>query len=127
MMKKRRIGNLLLVMTVLLLFSVFTIAVCAEEGGYWTTCIDCEGRVVRVFTYTEPVEYTFGEWETAPSLNQPDEPVAGIEEAPLHLAVAQQQTAVSGTAAVSSNPLTGVAVLGVVMLAVLAAALYKAV
>lgn len=75
MMKKRRISKKLLVMAALLLFSAFTMAVCAEDGGYWTTCTDSEGRVVRVFTYTEPVEYTFGEWDPDQPLDQPDEPV----------------------------------------------------
>ena len=27
-----------------------TMAVCAEDGGYWTTCTDSEGRVVRVLS-----------------------------------------------------------------------------
>lgn len=131
MMKTRRIGKKLLVMTALLLFSAFTIAVCAEEGGYWTTCTDSEGRVVRVFTYTEPVEYTLGEGDPDQPLDQPDEPdepVAGVDEAPVHLAApAGQEMADTTAAAAPSHPLAGVTVLGVVMLAVLAAALYKAV
>lgn len=86
--EKRRISKKLLVMAALLLFSAFTMAVCAEDGGYWTTCTDSEGRVVRVFTYTEPVEYTFGEWDPDQPLDQPDEPVepdepvAGADQAP---------------------------------------------
>lgn len=136
MMKKRRIGKKLLVMAALLLFSVFTMAVCAEDGGYWTTCTDSEGRVVRVFTYTEPVEYTFGEWDPDQPLDQPDEPgqpaepdepVAGADQAPLRLAAPEDGQAAGAAAAAPSNPLAGVAALGVVMLAVLAAALYKAV
>ena len=133
MMKKRRISKKLLVMAALLLFSAFTMAVCAEDGGYWTTCTDSEGRVVRVFTYTEPVEYTFGEWDPDQPLDQPDEPVepdepvAGADQAPLHLAAPEGGQTAGAAAAAPSNPLAGVAALGVVMLAVLAAALYTAV
>ena len=89
--------------------------------------------MVRVFTYTEPVEYTFGEWDPDQPLDQPDEPVepdepvAGADQAPLHLAAPEGGQTAGAAAAAPSNPLAGVAALGVVMLAVLAAALYKAV
>ena len=119
-MKKRRFGRKILVMSALLIFSAFTMAVCAGQGGYWTTCTDSDGREVRVFTYTEPVDYTYGELDPAPESVE-----GGIHQAPVRLAVPAEQEAAAPVTA--SNPLAGVTVLGLVMLAVLGAALYKAV
>ena len=127
-MKRWHILKKALVTAILLLFSVFTMAVCAEEGGYWTTCTDSEGRVTRVFTYTEPVEYTLAEGTLDESAEPLGECVHDAEVVSAQLAApAGQDMVVFAAAPASSNPLAGVAVLGVVMLAVLAAALYKAV
>ena len=55
---KKKMGRIGVVTLLLVLLTAFMgVMASAEEGGYWTEQLDEEGRVVRIFTYTEPVEF----------------------------------------------------------------------
>ena len=115
---------------VLLAFSVTAAATAgAEENGYWREMVDSEGRTIQVFTYTSSVEITIAdegcgcpldEEETGPVEMAADGEIHAVVEAPVRLA---------GTDAAplqaAANPMTGIAVFGVVWLALLGFALYK--
>ncbi len=122
----------------LLLLAALATAASAEAAGFWTETTDGEGRQIRIFTYTEPVEITFDEADGAGCCGtlgtQPNEaagkpegaqPVAVIDNAPVRMAQAQElPTAQAGP---SENPMAGIAALGLLLLLGLGAALYKAV
>ena len=61
---KKKMGRIGVVTLLLVLLTAFMgVMASAEEGGYWTEQLDEEGRVVRIFTYTEPVDITENEGE----------------------------------------------------------------
>ncbi len=122
----------------LLLLAALATTVSAEAAGYWTETTDSEGRPIRIFTYTEPVEITFDETDGAGCCGAPEtepaetagnpegaQPVAVIDNAPVRMAQAEElPTAQAGP---SDNPMAGIAALGLLLLLGLGAALYKAV
>lgn len=99
----------------------------AEEGGYWTEQLDEEGRVVRIFTYTEPVDITENEGEPMDDADYaaPEEPAAEMVQAPVYLAGAD--VAPAPAAEQTTGITAGMVVVGMVTLAGLAFALYKAI
>ena len=60
----------------LLLLAALATTVSAEAAGYWTETTDSEGRPIRIFTYTEPVEITFDETDGAGCCGAPEIPQA---------------------------------------------------
>lgn len=119
-----------MVLVFVLLFSFAGLMASAQEVGYWSERIDEEGRVVRVFTYTEPIVITEIEGEPMEEDLQGDDPalpptdrIEQVVEAPVYLsdgASAHQTTETVGFTA-------GVIALGILSLAGLAIAFYKAI
>ena len=140
-MKRNKLGKWIALTAVLLMVFACTVAASAEENGYWTETVDSEGRQIRIFTYTEPVEITYTTDGDGCALEdnadpadpeqavfadgEAKEPVAVAENAALRLADNGVKTAQAIPA--GSSPLGGVAALGAVLLLVLGVALYKAV
>lgn len=121
-MKKRMLRIWLTAMVLLLAISVAGVAACAEECGYWSEQIDEEGRVIRIFTYTEPVIIT--EIEGEPMEEAEAEPIEEVVEMPVYLARGEG----ASSAVEQATGLTaGMLILGVAFLAGFAVALYKAV
>lgn len=121
-------GQIGVVTLLLVLLTAFMgVMASAEEGGYWTEQLDEEGRVVRIFTYTEPVDITENEGEPMDDADYaaPEEPAAEMVQAPVYLAGAD---AAPAPAAEQMTGITaGMVVVGMVTLAGLAFALYKAI
>ena len=120
-----RIGVVTLLLVLLTAF--MGVMASAEEGGYWTEQLDEEGRVVRIFTYTEPVDITENEGEPMDDADYaaPEEPAAEMVQAPVYLAGAD---AAPAPATEQTTGITaGMVVVGMVTLAGLAFALYKAI
>ena len=125
---KKKMGRIGVVTLLLVLLTAFMgVMASAEEGGYWTEQLDEEGRVVRIFTYTEPVDITENEGEPMDDADYaaPEEPAAEMVQAPVYLAGAD---AAPAPAAEQTTGITaGMVVVGRVTLAGLAFALYKAI
>ena len=125
---KKKMGRIGVVTLLLVLLTAFMgVMASAEEGGYWTEQLDEEGRVVRIFTYTEPVDITENEGEPMDDADYaaPEEPAAEMVQAPVYLAGAD---AAPAPAAEQTTGITaGMVVVGMVTLAGLAIALYKAI
>ena len=121
-------GQIGVVTLLLVLLTAFLgVMASAEEGGYWTEQLDEEGRVVRIFTYTEPVDITENEGEPMDDADYavPEEPAAEMVQVPVYLAGAD---AAPAPAAEQTTGITaGMVVVGMVTLAGLAFALYKAI
>lgn len=82
---KKKMGQIGVVTLLLVLLTAFMgVMASAEEGGYWTEQLDEEGRVVRIFTYTEPVDITENEGEPMDDADYaaPEEPAAEMVQAP---------------------------------------------
>ena len=122
-----------------------TVAASAEENGYWTTRVDGQGNIVQIFVYTEPVEWEIVDdpslgrcgMDSAPPAAEP-ETVAAVEMAELHLAAPAEEAGAVPAAGIaqadseagvpsSEQPLYLIAAVGLVALAGLGYALYKAV
>ena len=125
---KKKMGRIGVVTLLLVLLTAFMgVMASAEEGGYWTEQLDEEGRVVRFFTYTKPVDITENEGEPMDDADYaaPEEPAAEMVQAPVYLAGAD---AAPAPAAEQTTGITaGMVVVGMVTLAGLAFALYKAI
>ena len=125
---KKKMGRIGVVTLLLVLLTAFMgVMASAEEGGYWTEQLDEEGRVVRIFTYTEPVDITENEGEPMDDADYaaPEEPAAEMVQAPVYLAGAD---AAPAPATEQTTGITaGMVVVGMVTLAGLAFALYKAI
>lgn len=121
----------MLLTAVLFLISAFIAAASAEENGYWTEKVDSEGRIVRIFTYTEPVDITFDEKDGYGCLPEDAEQVAVAENGPVHMAGAgDSNTQESGLDVAEQMPagthgMGSVFILGGLLLVILGAALYK--
>ena len=125
---KKKMGRVGVVTLLLVLLTAFMgVMASAEEGCYWTEQLDGEGRVVRIFTYTEPVEITENEGEPMDDADYiaPREPAAEMVQAPVYLAGgnAAPAPAAEQTAGITA----GMIVVGMVTLGGLAFALYKAI
>ena len=125
---KKKMGQIGVVTLLLVLLTAFMgVMASAEEGGYWTEQLDEEGRVVRIFTYTEPVDITENEGEPMDDADYavPEESAAEMVQVPVYLAGAD---AAPAPAAEQTTGITaGMVVVGMVTLAGLAFALYKAI
>ena len=121
-------GQIGVVTLLLVLLTAFMgVMASAEEGGYWTEQLDEEGRVVRIFTDTAPVDITENDGEPMDDADYaaPEEPAAEMVQAPVYLAGAD---AAPAPAAEQTTGITaGMVVVGMVTLAGLAFALYKAI
>lgn len=123
--KKRMMRIGLAAMVLLLVISAAGVAAYAEECGYWSEQIDEEGRVVRVFTYTEPVVITEIEGEPMEPVEETEaQPIEEMVETPVYMARAEAPSSAVGQA---TGLTAGMLILGVVFLAGFAVALYKAV
>lgn len=122
------------------------VAASEEEPGYWTTRVDEQGDIVQIFVYTEPVEWEIVEDASlgccgleAPedAAAAPEEPIAGTGQAERRLSGAQavEATPAAGLAKAEDRAaegsqeyaLYGIALAGVLVLAGMGYALYKAV
>ncbi len=129
-MKKRFGKGVWILVMMVLLFSFMGGMASAEECGYWTEQIDEEGRVVRIFTYTEPVVITEIEGEpmedelpaSAEAAQADDEP-AQLMEVPVYLSGGAGPVEATQTTGITA----GMIVLGVLSLAGMAFVLYKAI
>lgn len=127
--KKNRWLKTMLLTAVLFVISAFIAAASAEENGYWTEKVDSEGRTVRIFTYTEPVDITFDETDGYGCLPEDAEQVAVAENGPVHMAGDTQSQNngldVAEQIPAGSHSMGSVFILGGLLLLILGAALYK--
>lgn len=125
---KRKLGRIGFAAMVLLLLSAFMGAFAsAEEGGYWTQAVDSEGRIVEIYTYTEPVVVTQFEGMPRNEEETAVQPADAAVDAPVHMAGARAQAAPLSSPTESAGLSAGVILFGTLSLALLAVALYKAV
>lgn len=121
----------MLLTAVLFLISAFIAAASAQENGYWTEKADSEGRTVRIFTYTEPVEITYDETDGYGCLPEDTEQIAVAEDNPVHMAetgdTASQEIGQKEIEPIpaASHSMGSVFILGGLLLVILGAALYK--
>ena len=126
-MKPIRSKKFLLTLMLLTAGCATAFSVSAEDNGYWTMREDSTGLPVMVYTYTEPVDITENEGEPMDDADYaaPEEPAAEMVQAPVYLAGAD---AAPAPAAEQTTGITaGMVVVGMVTLAGLAFALYKAI
>ena len=142
-MKKKRVYSLIPAMVILGLMSL-TVAVSAEENGYWTSRVDEQGNTAQIFVYTEPVEWEYSDDASlghcdlqAADADSAAEPIAVTDKADRRLAGAVPETGAAAAGIVQAespapsgapeHALYGIAAFGVLILAGLGYALYKAV
>ena len=134
MKKTMKKASLLLLTLALACCAAFAAA--AEEKGYWTMQTDTNGMPVMVYTYTDKIDFTVedgaplegGEDVSAPT--DAAQPIAESVDAPAHLSNGQnlsEQNLPGQAAASSSGSIGAMAVLGVLSLAALGFALYRAI
>lgn len=113
---------------VLLLASMAAVTASAEENGYWTETVDEAGNVVMIYTYTEPVEYrVITDEGVYCDLNEYTTPVAAVGTAQARMAAEPQSAEAQTVSAAPGSAAASLAVFGVLLLAGLGLALYKAV
>ena len=126
-MKKKwgRVG--LAAMALLLLTAFMGASASAEEGGYWSQTVDSEGRVVEIYTYTEPVVVTHFEGMPRNEEEPAVQPADTAVDAPVHMAGVYAEAAPLSSPEAAAGLSAGAVLFGMISLAVLAVALYKAV